>query len=362
MTTVNKWINPHIAAVSAYVPGKQPQGAGWTKLNTNESPFAPPDSVEAAISHECRLLARYPSPASQPLREAIARRFGLNVNQVVIGNGSDDLLNLLVRAFGGGERCTVQSFPSYSLYPVVTALSGGEIKSVPFAEGFELPVDALLQTRANLLFLTAPNAPTGVGFPLKEIRRLADGLDGVLVIDEAYADFAEEDALPLLKSHGNVLITRTFSKAYGLAGLRVGFAMGPAEIMSVLDKVRDSYNVNRLSQAGALAALAAQDIYDGRIAKIKATRERVRRQLLEWDWTVYPSQANFLFAAPGDPHSEASVAQAEDLFQFLEQHKILVRRFPHDALTAPYLRISIGSDSEMNLFLETVVLWKFQRT
>jgi histidinol-phosphate aminotransferase len=349
---------PHLRAVSAYTPGEQPQQGGWTKLNTNESPFPPPPEVAAAVADEARALARYPSPTSAPLRAAIAARFSLDARQVIIGNGSDDVLNLLVRAFAGADQPTVQTVPSYSLYPVLTAIAGARLHSVPWLPERHLPVDQLLAERPRMLLLTCPNAPTGIAFRLEELAALADGMaDGLLVIDEAYAEFADGDATPLLRSHPQVFITRTFSKAYGLAGLRVGYGMGDPAVVAVLDKIRDSYNVNRLSQAGALAALGVQDEIDRRIATIIATRERVRGVLETAGWSVMPSQTNFLFAAPADRHGSSGAEVAADLFAYLLSRRILVRRFPADPLTAPYLRISIGSDSEMDTFLQAVETW-----
>lgn len=357
MKSIESLIQPHLRDLEAYTPGVQPSGKGWIKLNTNELPFAPPDSVGEAIQRETEFLARYPNPRSEDLRTALAEFHGVNLNQVIVGNGSDDLLNLLARAFGGAGRKTLESFPSYSLYPVVTAIAGGQIESITFPEEFILPVEALLSASADLLFLTCPNAPTGICFSLPELEQLASGHDGLLVIDEAYAEFAAGSALKLVHQHENVVITRTFSKAYGLAGLRVGYAIASPAIISILDRVRDSYNVNRLSQAGAKAALENRDYYERCIHEVCETRERVRSELLGMSWKVYPSQANFLFGAPPDGNGNQSPEAASSLFKHLEEHRILVRYFPKHPLTASFLRISIGTNSEMDQFLEEVRTW-----
>jgi histidinol-phosphate aminotransferase len=357
MKPIEELVHAHIRAMEPYTPGRQPTGEGWIKLNTNELPYPPPAEVVKAIAAEVPRLARYPDPRSDKLREAVASKHGLSSSQVIIGNGSDDILNLLARAFGGQDRSTVDTFPSYSLYPVITAIAGGEIESVPFPESMELPVDALAASGADLLFLTCPNAPTGVRFPLEALERLAGMVDGLLVIDEAYADFAEVSAVALLASCPNVVVTRTFSKAYGLAGLRVGYGMASASVVDILDRIRDSYNVNRLSQAGALAALEAQPAYDAFISEIKVTRDRTAETLRQLGWSLYPSEANFLFGAPGGAGNPEGEALAAGLFKRLEEQRILVRYFPKHPLTAPYLRISIGSPSEMDRFIEEVTSW-----
>jgi histidinol-phosphate aminotransferase len=357
MKSIENLVQAHLRKLEAYTPGVQPTGKGWIKLNTNELPFPPPDSVRQAISSELGLLARYPNPRSEKLREVLAEFHGFNVNQLIVGNGSDDLLNLLARAFGGVDRQTLETFPSYSLYPVITAIAGGNIDSVAFGEDFSLPVKDLLASQADLLFLTCPNAPTGVRFPLAELRKLAAEFSGVLVIDEAYAEFADGTALSLVKEFENVVITRTFSKAYGLAGLRVGYAIASPAVISILDRVRDSYNVNRLSQAGAIAAIQSREFYDGCIKEVRATREKVRDALIEMEWNVFPSEANFLFGAPVNDTGERGPGVAQSLFRHLEEHRILVRYFPKHPLTASYLRISIGTNSEMDQFLEELRTW-----
>lgn len=358
MKAIPDLVHKHLQGLQAYTPGIQPGDEGWIKLNTNELPFAPPPAVRDAILAELDNLARYPDPRSSRLREAIAEDHGIGQDQVIIGNGSDDLLNLLVRAFGGDQRTTVESFPSYSLYPVLTAIAGGQIQSIPFPADFSLPVEALASAEADLLFLTCPNAPTGVRFPLEELRQLARATPGILVIDEAYVEFAEQSALPLLKEFEKLVLTRTFSKAFGLAGLRVGYAIASAVVIDILDRIRDSYNVNRLSQAGALAALQARDTYARFIGEVKMTRQRVHDSLTAMSWKVFPSEANFLFGAPPGPDGAPDPACAAGLYNWLLERKILVRYFPKHPLTAPYLRISIGSTFEMERFINEVEQWQ----
>lgn len=356
--TPTELARPHVPALHPYVPGTQPTGGDWIKLNTNELPYPPSPRVAEAVAAECQRLALYPNPTSAPLRAAIARHHGLTTDQVIVGNGSDDILNLLVRTFVGTSSALGQSYPSYSLYPVLAAIDNGEVVSVPFDDSMALPVEALAQLQASILFLTAPNAPTGVAFSLEELRALLTAFNGVVVVDEAYVDFAEETAVDLLAEFSHLVITRTFSKSYGLAGLRVGYGLASGEIIGLLDRVRDSYNVNRLSQAGALAALADQDHLRITVAKVKATRARFSQALAERGWFVYPSQTNFVFTRPSKGNQVPSPALAEDLFAFLKERHILVRYFGSCPLTANGLRISVGTDFQMDALLEALDLWR----
>lgn len=344
--------------LSPYVPGEQPVEPGWVKLNTNELPYDPSPEVAGAIASEVSRLSKYPEPASSALRNAIAEREKLEKDNVIIGNGSDELLNLLARLFGAEGNTVVQTFPGYSLYPILTSIAGGRMESVQFDQSMQLEPDRILQYSPNLVFLTAPNAPTGVNFPLGILRELAGKLDGILVIDEAYVDFAGGSARMLVDEFDHVVLTRTFSKSFGLAGLRVGYALASAEIISLLDRIRDSYNVNRLSQAGALAAYQDIPYYEDVIGKVIRTREAFVESLEGLQWKTYPSEANFVFTTPRTRLGEQGPDVARSLFDFLKAKRILVRYFPGHALTASSLRISIGNDSQMDQLLNTINEWQ----
>ncbi len=354
---------PHIVAMQAYTPGLQPTEPGWTKLNTNESPYPPSPRAAAAIAAELadagEKLRLYPNPKSSPLRRHIAalHGHGLTEENVLVGNGSDDVLNLLVRAFGGPTAPTAFTLPSYSLYPVLIAIQDGRCAPVPFDRSMRLPIEALAATPARACFLTSPNAPTGVGFSNAEIAALLDRFPGVLVLDETYAPFARENAVPLLAAHPRLAITRSLSKAHGLAGLRVGYCLAHPEIIGLLDRVRDSYNVNRLSQAGALAALSDGDYYTALIGKIVRTRDYWRGEWTARGWFTYDSQANFLFTEPKNARGETGPAVARSLYDFFLTRRILVRAFPSHPLTASFLRISIGTDADMLAVDEAVQAW-----
>ncbi len=354
---------PHVGKLHAYTPGLQPAEAGWVKLNTNECPYAPSPRVAEALRREIgedgAALRLYPNPASAPLRAAVARLHGVTPDNVCIGNGSDDILNLLVRAFCGGDFAAGYTFPSYSLYPVLVGMQDGASEIIPFDRSMRLPVDQLAGSRARILFLTSPNAPTGVAFANADLERVLAAFAGILVVDEAYAPFAEADAVPLLPRHPRLVITRTLSKAYALAGIRVGYALADPAVIGVLDRLRDSYNVNRLSQAAALAAVGDEEHLRGNVARVKATRDRFLGDLTgRRGWFTYPSQANFLFTEPRDARGATGPQVARAAYDFLCARKVLVRHFPSHALTAPFLRITVGTDPEMRVLSESLDAWQ----
>ena len=349
---------PHVRKLQPYTPGLQPKVQEWVKLNTNENPYPPSPRVQEAISRELGAgLRLYPDPRSTALREAVGKYHGLEADWVCIGNGSDDILNLLIRAFCGKGQAAAATFPSYSLYPVLVANANGEMINVEFGRDMRLDVEKLAAVDANLLFLTSPNAPTGVAFPNEEIEELCRAFPGVVVVDEAYADFAEENATVLLKRNRNLCVTRTFSKSYGLAGLRVGYLVGDPGLIEIVDRLRDSYNVNRLSQVGALAALNDREYFQETVAKIKATREKYRQYFDEKGWFTYPSQTNFLFTEPRNREGKKGKAVAQALYEFLTERRILVRYFPSHDLTSSFLRISVGSEPEMLTLAKTIDQW-----
>jgi histidinol-phosphate aminotransferase len=353
---------PHVAKLHAYTPGLQPTEAGWVKLNTNECPYPPSPKVAEAVWREVgddgASLRLYPNPKSTLLRAAIARHHGVRPEHVIIGNGSDDILNLLMRAFVTSDAAAGYTLPSYSLYPVLVEIQGGATNVIEFDRSLRLPVERIAASKARAFFLTSPNAPTGVGFANADIERALRGFGGLFVVDEAYAPFAKENAVALLAAHPKLVIVRTFSKAYALAGIRVGYALAHPDIIDVLDRVRDSYNVSRLSQTAALAAIDDQAYYDGVIAQIKATRDAFVADLLNRRaWKTYDSQSNFIFTEPKDAQGRTGLEVAKAAYNFLYSRKVLVRHFPSHALTAPFLRISVGTDAEMRVLSDTIDAW-----
>jgi len=345
----------------AYTPGEQPQGGGWVKLNTNENPYPPSqralEAMRAALADEGALLRLYPSPDASPLRQAAARLHGFDERHIVAGNGSDDLLNLLIRAYAGPGRSVGMLMPSYSLYPVLAAAQGAEVIRVPLKPDYSFEIETVARCGAAVFFLTNPNAPLGVAFTPEKVRALAESFPGLLVIDEAYAAFAETDCAELAKTLPNVVVTRTLSKGHALAGLRAGYALCPPEVAEVLHRVRDSYNLDRLAQVAAAAALEDREWLAVTVSKICASRTMLSEELVRLGWKVNPSATNFLLATPVSAQCPASAATAAHAFDFLRRRKILVRLFPHHPLTANALRISIGTEVEMAQFVAAAKAW-----
>ena len=353
--------NPHVAAMSAYTPGEQPQGGGWVKLNTNENPYPPSlralEAIRVALLNDGAALRLYPSPDSAPLREAAARFHDFKAERIVAGNGSDDILNLLIRAYAGPGRPIGMLNPSYSLYPVLAAAQHAEVVKVEVTDALGVDVDAVARCGAAIFFLTNPNAPLGVAFATDVVRSLAKAFPGLLVVDEAYAAFADADCVALVREFPNVVVTRTMSKAHALAGLRVGYALCPPAVAEVLHRVRDSYNVDRLAQVAAAAALDDREWLDVTVAQVRATRDRLAVALRQLGWQVNPAAGNFVLAAPVSTKRAASVETAAHCFEFLRARKILVRRFPNHRLTEKSLRISVGTEQETDVFLQAVAVW-----
>lgn len=347
-------IRPLVRKLHAYTPGEQPKIAGLIKLNTNENPYPPSPAVlravKAAVDERLRL---YPNPTSQPLREKLAALHNCSPANVIIGNGSDDLLAMACRAFVEPAAGAVQYFtPSYSLYSVLAETHGAAINAVPLRPDFTLPSITELRRgkkwsfKAALTFVTAPNAPSGRGYSRAELDELCAAHRGVLILDEAYVDFARENALDLALKYPHVIVARTFSKAYSLCFQRVGYMIGHPDLIGALDKVRDSYNVNGLGQIAALATLDDLEYYRRNFQKIVQTRETFSAALNEFGFQVLPSQTNFIFAKP-------PAFPAERWLEKLRGNNILVRWFKY-AETRDYLRITIGTEREMKITLKTI--------
>jgi histidinol-phosphate aminotransferase len=356
-------IRPLVRRVQPYVPGEQPKIKGLIKLNTNENPYPPSPkvltAVKAAVDARLRL---YPNPTAQPLREKLARLHGAEPENIIVGNGLDELLAMAVRAFvepkpsqefriARRRRATVQYFtPSYSLYPVLAELHGARTNPVPLNPDFSLPsLRELKRARqwdfaAALSFVTTPNAPSGRGYSTADLEKLCRVHKGVIILDEAYADFAPENAMALALQYPHVLVARTFSKAYSLCFQRVGYFVGPHALVGALQKIRDSYNVNGLGQVAALATLEDLPYYRDKIRKIIDTRQFLGRALEGLGFQVFPSQTNFILARP--PR-----LPAKDWMEGLRQRKVLVRWFDSPE-AREYLRISIGTSAEANALVE----------
>jgi histidinol-phosphate aminotransferase len=336
-----------------YVPGEQPKIKGLIKLNTNENPYPPSPRVLSAIKEATDgRLRLYPNPTAQALREKLAKLHRCKPENIIVGNGSDELLAMAVRCFVESvypwtrrTRTLVQYFdPSYSLYPVLADIHGARSSPVPLRADFILPSIAELKRgkkwdfKAALTLITTPNAPSGRGYATTELETLCRAQKGVVILDEAYVDFADENAMSLALKHPQVLVARTFSKAYSLCFQRVGYFVGHSELIAALQKIRDSYNVNGLGQVAALATLENLPYYRENFRKIISTREWLTSELTGLGFDVLPSQTNFILAVPPRIPAEAWLNK-------LRERKILVRWFKYPSVSK-YLRITIGRREE----------------
>ena len=340
-----KFVRPNVRQMEGYTPGEQPApGERVVKLNTNENPFPPSAKVIQAIREvEPEALRRYPNPVGQTFRDAAAQVFGLSVDMIICGNGSDDILTVATRTFVPPGGVLAYPEPTYSLYPVLAKLEEAKVSAVPWGNEWSLPLDELVETKADAIYLANPNAPSGTFVPSSQIATLASKFDGLLLIDEAYVDFAEDNCIDLVREFSNVVISRTFSKAYSLAGMRFGYAIAQAEVIHEMMKVKDSYNVDAVSVTAATAALLDQESARKTWEYIRSERQRLTSELQQLNWSVIPSQANFILATvPG--------GRAEDAYLKLKQQGILVRYFPKPGLTDK-LRITVGRAEENNALL-----------
>jgi len=349
--------SPLVHQLAPYVPGEQPKLTHLVKLNTNENPYPPSPKVLAAIQAElggdAARLRLYPDPTATALRASIATLHGLAPEQVFVGNGSDEVLAhafmalLNHRAEDGSARPLLYPDITYSFYPTYCRLYGITPQTVPLDERFQIRVDALIATaratNAGGVIFPNPNAPTGCGLARAEIERLLTALpDRVVVVDEAYVDFGAESALPLIAAHPNLLVVHTLSKSRSLAGLRVGFAAGQAELVEALVRVKDSFNsypLDRLALVGAQAAIEDVAWLEQTRTAVMRSREQLVAELAELGFDVLPSQANFVFARH-PAHPGAALQQA------LRERAIIVRHFTRPERIANHLRITVGTPAE----------------
>lgn len=339
------FFRPTVDSLRAYTPGRQPApGTRVVKLNTNENPYPPsPRAIEALRALDPDQLRRYPHPFGDEFRRAAASVVGVDPSWVLAGNGSDDLLTLLVRATAGPGRPVVYPTPTYVLYRTLAAIQDAPVVEIPFESDFALPVDRLAAAAGALTFVANPNSPSGTMASHERLSALATALDGVLVIDEAYAAFAGEDALALLETHPNMVILRTLSKSHALAGLRLGFAIAHPTLLEGLTKVKDSYNVGAVAASVGTAAILDTAHTAATVARIQHNRTQLTEALQRLGCRVWPSQANFVLVRP--PNGDAARIYGE-----LERQGILVRYFDEPALLDT-LRITVGTPTEQEALL-----------
>jgi histidinol-phosphate aminotransferase len=336
-------VSPRVRALSGYTPGEQPAGGKLIKLNTNENPYPCSPLVVEAVEREAHSLHLYPSPMADALRERAAEVYGVRPSQVMAGNGSDELLAIVLRACLEPGDAAAWVVPTYSLYRTLAELVGARVVEID-GDPATIPA-ALVDAKARVTFLCTPNSPTGRSIPSADIAAFARAASGVVVVDEAYIDFGGKTALAMLDDHPNMVVSRTFSKSFSLAGLRLGLLFGHEDFLAELAKVKDSYNVSRLAIAAGVAALEDRAWMSSNVSRIRATRSRVTAALRRAGYGVEDSAANFLWV-DCRAHGGGRV-----VYERLRAGGVLARWFSGARLEGG-IRVSIGTDEEMDRFLE----------
>ncbi len=347
---MSRFLSPEALRCDPYTPGEQPRDQQYIKLNTNESPFPPSPRVLEALSRaEAEKLYLYSDPTCAALNAAIAKRYGLVPENVISGNGSDEILAFAFRAFCGEGKPAAFADITYGFYEAQAALFGLEAKRVPLREDFSLSVEDYLDFPGTVV-IANPNAPTGMTVPVSDIRRLLEkDPDRVVVVDEAYVDFGAESCAPLVREYGNLLVTQTMSKSRSLAGGRVGFALGSAELIADLNRVKYSfnpYNVNRLSLLAGAAAVEDEEYFRSCCRTVRENRAWTVEALEKRGFTVLPSSANFVFAGRGP-------ISGGELYRRLKENGVLVRWFDKDRIR-DFVRVTIGSKEQMVTLVERI--------
>jgi histidinol-phosphate aminotransferase len=343
------YFRPFLEELEAYVPGEQPRDyAGLTKLNANENAYPPSLQVEYSLQHaHVDDLRYYPDATARELRKTLATKFGVAIDNIIVGNGGDEILRLIVQAtVEKGDRVTYP-MPGYVLYRTLAQIARGECVEVELDPDFQIP-PGFEDSLGRITFLCSPNNPTGNCLRERDIVRVVEAAEGksIVVIDEAYVDFSDQNLIPLTKRFDNVLVLRSFSKSYSLAGIRLGVGIGHFEIISNLYKLKDSYNVNELTQRLAVAALLDGDYMRNTVRRIRRNRDMLSTALRDLGFRVYPSDANFVLA-------EHPTLSAREIQQTLRERNILVRHFAEKRVEN-HLRISVGREDEILTLIENL--------
>jgi histidinol-phosphate aminotransferase len=337
----------NIEKIEGYQPGFQPAETDVVKLNTNENPYPPCPSVMKVLANiSPEQLRRYPDPKGNVFRKAAAELNGVTPENIMCCNGGDDLLSIAIRAFCNEKRAVAYPVPTYSLYPVLAKLQNCEAIEIEFDKEFNLPAK-LAGTKAALTIVCNPNAPTGSFISVDELASLADEVSGVLLIDEAYVDFAEANCAELAKKFDNVIILRSLSKGYSLAGIRFGYAIASANLIDGLMKVKDSYNVDAVAIAVATAAITDQDYFKATVKKIRRDRKVLTEKLRHLGLEVPESFTNFILATCGKGN------KANDVYGKLVERNIYVRYFDMPGL-CDKLRITVGTTGQNNKLISAL--------
>ena len=341
------YVRPQIAAMKGYVPGLQPDpGQKYLKLNSNENPYPPSPRVKEVLQRlnydELRI---YPDPVSLELREKLGKLHGFPASQIICGNGSDDILNIVIRTFASPGDAIGFYEPTFPLYKVLGVIQGGRNIAIPLAEPYDSPPAPPAEVK--VFFLANPNSPVGFTYPLSLVRSLAREIKGILVVDEAYVEFAAENALGLVREFENVVIVRTVSKSYSLAGARLGYAIGREDFIQEMFKVKDPFNVTRLTQAVVSAALDGQEYFWKNISKVVEVREWFSKEARALGYRIIPSQGNFVFPQP--PQKGRGVK----FYQALFDRRVLTRHYDEEGLRDG-VRMTIGTREDMEMALQAM--------
>jgi len=343
------YFRPAIDAMTGYVPGEQPKsGIKVIKLNTNENPYPPsPKAIAALQNIDGDALRRYPDPFAHEFCQAVSEVMGVPADWVIVGNGSDDVLNILIRACAEGvERKVVYPMPTYVLYRTLSAMQPADVVEVPYGDDFQLPIDQLVAANGAVTFIASPNSPSGHVVPLDDLRQLARRVSGIVAIDEAYVDFADGSALELVREFDNVIVLRTLSKGYSLAGLRLGFGIANPQLLAGLFKVKDSYNIDAIAISMGTAAMRDQSYKQDCAEKVKISRSQLTKDLRNLGFKVFESHGNFVLATP-------SKGNAAEIYLKLKELGVLVRYFNQEGL-ADKLRITVGTDEQNQALIKAL--------
>ncbi|CAA0267643.1 histidinol-phosphate transaminase [Acinetobacter baumannii] len=352
-TAQMRFWSPEVRELEPYVPGEQPKIQNLLKLNTNENPYPPSpkvvEAVQAVLHEQADVLRLYPDPDATALKQAIAKQQNIDVSQVFVGNGSDEVLAHIFKAFFLQDEPILYPDITYSFYPVYSQFFGTKTKEIPLDENFEIDVQDYTQPNGGVI-ITNPNAPTSIALSLAEIEQvLQANPDRVVVIDEAYVDFGAESAVSLINRYENLVVCQTTSKSRSLAGLRVGFAIAQSHLIAALEAVKNSFNsypIDRFAIAAAVASFEDQAYFEEQCQKVISSREKLVRDLTELGFNVLPSKANFIFAT----HSQHDAGQ---LAQKLREQGIIVRYFNKPRINQ-FLRITVGTDEQNARLVQTL--------
>ena len=346
---MSKFLSKKYANLKPYTPGEQPKDSVYIKLNTNESPFPPSKKVKRQVVKEINKLNLYPDPECSSLTLAVAKSLGVDKENVLLTNGSDEILNFAFMAYCDKDTPAVFADITYGFYKVFAEINGVESKIIPLREDFSIKKEDYYNANGTI-FIANPNAPTGLTLSIDDIKKiLENNKDNIVVIDQAYADFSGESAIKLINEYDNLIVTETFSKSRSFAGGRLGYGVASKEIIKDLNAIKYStnpYNLDRLTIASGLAIINDKKYFDSCVKKVVTVRESVKKELISLGLNVTDSKANFLFV-------ESNLISGENLYKKLREKGILVRYFNADRISN-FVRVTVGSDCQMKAFIKAV--------